>query len=202
VDAKLKGCTTIHGYISMLANYTGSFVLSNVTSISDGICTYDYDIGESNATLITSIEVKDLTSMSMLSIVKAPLLTTISFPKLSTINDTRLEGHGEAFLNFPSLSAVAEDMTISGRVSRYVARISVYMATPNAFCLTLHFSMNFPVLTRVDGTLKVTSNTYPYPLYYDLKYIPVQKSDNFPLDISFPALQNASSVIFTGNISR
>ena len=113
-------------------------MLSNVTSISDGIYTYDDDIGESNATLITSIEVNDLTSMSTLSIVKAPLLTTISFPKLSTIIDTRLDGLGEAFLNFPSLSAVAEDMTISGRVSQYVARISVYMATPNAFCLTLY----------------------------------------------------------------
>lgn len=86
IDRMLAGCTSIEGDINIADNYTGSFFISNITSISGGI-------GNFNAVpLLTSIEVQDLTSIAAINIFNASILTTISFPDLFTVEDINIQG--------------------------------------------------------------------------------------------------------------
>ena len=64
--------------------------------------------------------------------------------------------------------------------------------------------MEFPLLTTVNYTIEVTSNPLYDPLWGPRSPdITVVDSTSYPpLDISFPALENAAGLVLSGNISR
>lgn len=118
LNARIEGCTSIVGILIIGVNYTGSFSLPFVTSISDGIRT-EYDYKTSNFTdSLTSIDAENLTSISYLSLTYAPKLAKISFPNLSNVtNSIELEGIGEsASIDFPSLKVIPRDLKLSGYI--------------------------------------------------------------------------------------
>jgi hypothetical protein len=61
--------------------------------------------------------------------------------------------------------------------------------------------MNFPLLVS-GGDVRVSKNPYSSADVALGNYLLVDRVDNNPLNISFPALQNATSVYIQGNISR
>ena len=115
------GCTSIIGDIIIANNYTGSFVLSNVTSISSGIATQngDFDSLPAQVPSLTSIEVRNLTSIATITIINATALTSVSFPDLSTLGGIEVQAASGLALGFPSLQNVSEYISIHGDV-RYV----------------------------------------------------------------------------------
>ncbi|KFZ24870.1 hypothetical protein V502_00644, partial [Pseudogymnoascus sp. VKM F-4520 (FW-2644)] len=137
LNARIEGCTSIIGLIKIGVNYTGSFSLPFVTSISNGITTEGDRTGVVTPSL-TSIDAGNLTSIGRLSIANTPMLTKISFPNLSDVTyGIGFEGVGEsASLDFPSLGVAPGDLILSG-----------YIGT-----------INFPILAEVGGILRVASN--------------------------------------------
>lgn len=121
VDTVLAGCTSIRGSIEIAANYTGSFSLSNITSISESIAIGYGEDDSKPGTGVTSINVRDVESIRGIELSRVPLLTSaVSFPHLSTASDITIytninEGPS---LDFPSLTALSGDLKIEGVVSR------------------------------------------------------------------------------------
>ncbi|OBT62524.1 hypothetical protein VE03_07345 [Pseudogymnoascus sp. 23342-1-I1] len=186
VDAKYGGCTEIWGNVNIAANYTGRFYLPNVTTIHGGIYStriyndsggyYEYP----PALLLTSIEVPDLNDTSQIEIHAVPGLKTISFPSMTVVNSTiTLNGIDDCYLDFPSLTNT-EGLSIIGNMT----------------------SMNFPVLANT-GRLTVSRNPAGDAdgNLYQRNYLLIDRVDQIPLDISFPALRNASNIYLQGNIS-
>ena len=123
IDRLFAGCTSITGDIIIAANYTGSFFLSNVTSISDGIGMQIYPDGSyPPVPSLTSIEVRDLTSISAMNIFNASNLTSISFSDLSTAQDIDIQALSGLTLNFPSLQNMSGFLQIAGNISRYACK--------------------------------------------------------------------------------
>ncbi|OBT84719.1 hypothetical protein VE02_06097 [Pseudogymnoascus sp. 03VT05] len=185
LDARIEGCTSIVGILTIGVNYTGSLSLPFVTSISQGITTeYDYTTGNITDSL-TSIDAENLISIGYLSLTYSPKLAKISFPNLSNVtNGITLEGIGEsASIDFSFLKVAPGDLRLSG-----------YIGT-----------INFPILAEVGGILHV-ANDNEHDVWNEKDYLNGYKrhypQSSYPyLDASFPALQNASSLEIKGNIS-
>ncbi|KFY12706.1 hypothetical protein V492_03712 [Pseudogymnoascus sp. VKM F-4246] len=188
VNTRLKGCTTITGNIYIPNNYTGSFHLPNVTSISGAILANpgrDLEqpgVGwEQPALSLTSIEAPLLASVSYLYVINSPEVASISFPNLPTLDRIHLQGLGAASLDFPRLEEVHGDMSIIGNIS----------------------SMNFQNLRSVDGKF-VVSHEEDWPSTgVDVvgTQLRVHQPAYPPLDISFPQLQKTERAVFNGNVS-
>jgi hypothetical protein len=116
LDSRLAGCTSIIGWLNIARNYTGSFVLNNITTITGGIGTYDDDSSESTG--LTSIEASGLLSTQELRIYRAPMLNNVTFPDLTSIGNLKLDltsKDGEVY--FPSLKN-ATTVSIYGPIFR------------------------------------------------------------------------------------
>ncbi|KUJ06365.1 uncharacterized protein LY89DRAFT_692498 [Mollisia scopiformis] len=171
LDQRLAGCTSIDGWLHIAHNYTGSFILNNITNIAGGISTYD---GAGNSTGITSIEANGLLSVQELVVFGVPTLENISFPDLVTIDNIGVDLASGGELHFPSLTNCTT-IVLSGSISR----------------------MDFSSLSSVDDELSISSNdTINTPISLD-SIIPSYS----PLDVDFPALQNCSQLLLYGNIS-
>jgi Receptor L domain len=121
IDRLFAGCTSITGDIIIAANYTGSFFLSNVTSISDGIGMQNGPDGlYLPVPSLTSIEVRDLTSISAMNIFNASKLTSVTFSDLATAEDIDIQALSGLALDFPSLQNMSGFLQIAGNISRYV----------------------------------------------------------------------------------
>ncbi|OBT54527.1 hypothetical protein VE04_05537 [Pseudogymnoascus sp. 24MN13] len=185
LNKAVEGCTSIIGILIIGVNYTGSFSLPFITSISEGIRTeYNYTTGNITDSL-TSVDAEHLTSIGYLSLTYSPKLAKISFPNLSNVTSgIELEGIGEsASIDFPSLKVAPADLRLSG-----------YIGT-----------INFPILAEVGGTLHV-ANDNEHSVWNEVDYVHDYKrsypQSSYPfLDVGFPALQNASSLEIKGNIS-
>ena len=99
LDTQLTGCTTIVGSIE-IANYTGSFALPNVTSVTGSIYTTP-DVSN-----ITSFEMADLSQTLSISLANVPKLTSINLPGLRTIHAIQIGGENVAKIYFTSLLTV------------------------------------------------------------------------------------------------
>ncbi|KFY05661.1 hypothetical protein V492_08375 [Pseudogymnoascus sp. VKM F-4246] len=188
IDAKYGGCTEIKDNINIAANYTGRFYLPNVTTIDGGLfSTIIYHPNDSHyefrpALSLTSIEVPDLNNTRKIEIRAVPRLKTISFPSMTVVDTSitlALDGTEDCHLDFPSLTTT-QRLSIVGNMT----------------------SMNFPVLANA-GRLRVSRNP-PWDGYDGVPEstdLGIDRVDQIPLDISFPALRNASNVYLEGNIS-
>lgn len=191
LDSRLAGCTTINGWLHISLNYTGSFVLSNITNISGGISTYG---GSGNSTALTSIEANDLISIDELTIFNVPALNNVSFPNLESIRQlsvslTNIDGE----LHFPSLKN-ATIVLLNGPISRSYSCLS----PSGRLLLTVICRTDFSSLIGVVDELSVSSDqTRNMPSAID----PIISS--YPaLEIEFPALKNCSQLVLYGNITR
>jgi hypothetical protein len=115
VDRLLGNCTSIQGTLGIAQNYTGSLLLSNITSISGSILT-DSDL---DAHSLTSIEAPALTTIEGISISNASTLTNISFSSLSTAQYIAISAVAGLAVEFPQLRSVYQDMSLTGNISRY-----------------------------------------------------------------------------------
>ncbi|KAL3454114.1 hypothetical protein BJX65DRAFT_262829 [Aspergillus insuetus] len=103
LDTIAHSCTTIDGDFYISHNYTGSFVLSNVTNITGQLKGTDYKYGR--ALQLTSFELPDLQHVSSLSVRFVPSLEKWSLPQLAYTNElyvtipSKLEN-----LEFPALT--------------------------------------------------------------------------------------------------
>ncbi|KFY13458.1 hypothetical protein V492_03254 [Pseudogymnoascus sp. VKM F-4246] len=180
LEAYYAGCTEIRGTIEIANNYTGRFYLPNVTSISDGIATMPrrWAGTPSPMPLLTSIEFPDLNDTDEIIIINAPALTTISFPNLTVLNNSLfIAGIEDCHVNFPSLKSATYSLDVTGNSNK----------------------LDFPRLTTV-GALRVSRNPVSE---FDThrRYLLVDRVNQIPLDISFPALREALSIYFQGSIS-
>lgn len=115
LDARLAGCTSINGWLNIAHNFSGTFVLNNISSIVGGIGTV-HD-ASSQSTTLTSIEAHGLQSVQQLSIFHVPMLKNVSFPDLISIGNLNLDLEHDVEIYFPSLTN-ATAVSISGPVSR------------------------------------------------------------------------------------
>lgn len=124
VNTKYQGCTEIYGSIAIALNYTGSFYLANVTSISRSLLTFSSLLSMSSTgdatPNLTSIELPDLNSVGYIGIFGTPALTTMLLPSLTNVSSEsfQMSNIGSASLNFPSLVAVAKGFFVSGDTTR------------------------------------------------------------------------------------
>ncbi|KFZ03944.1 hypothetical protein V502_10532 [Pseudogymnoascus sp. VKM F-4520 (FW-2644)] len=184
VDRKYAGCTEIDGSVTIATNYTGRFYFPNVTYMTGGIHTvYDYyDAQKGNemlpSPLLTSIEVPDLNNTGVIDINGVPALTSISFPSLTVVNGSiYLAGIEDCLVDFPSLKTT-EVLLVTGNSTR----------------------LNFPKLAD-GGYMRVSRNPgRSDDNDYD-NILLVDRVDQIPLDINFPALEVADNIYLQGNIS-
>lgn len=114
VDAISSNCTTFFGSITIRSNYTGPFVLNNVTNITGGL-----DMRVPVVENLSSIQLPDLVSvggsLNLNGIVPDHNLT---FPRLESVNETlELSYFKDGHAHFPSLTRVGR-IEILGNVSR------------------------------------------------------------------------------------
>lgn len=85
LDAIAANCTTVNGTITMSANYTGGFSLSNIRNITEDIRWFQAN--SSNVPpQITSMELPDLEYLGgSLNMFGIPTLTSLIAPKLATV---------------------------------------------------------------------------------------------------------------------
>lgn len=134
MDTQLAGCTSINGTIYISSDYTGPFVLYNITSITGEIRAKN-EPGPRNA--VTSIIVKDVVEIGAIYVSYAPLLTSISFPDLSTVGNIDVRGTGGASLDFPSLTTLLDSTTLSDYISRFVSITGAGQWQVSAFLILL-----------------------------------------------------------------
>ncbi|OBT92605.2 hypothetical protein VE01_09654 [Pseudogymnoascus verrucosus] len=182
LDIKYAGCTEIDGPVIIAADYTGDFYFPNVTKIYNGLITVNHYSQRQHqqeqvpVPLLTSIEVPDLNNTRFIEIHGVPALRTISFPSLTILDDSlSLDEVEDCFVDFPSLTRTV-DLQIIGNVTR----------------------LSFPLLAD-GGTMRVSSNPKSDKEYSN--YLIVDPVDQAPLDIKFPALQNATSIYLQGSIT-
>ncbi|OBT86775.1 hypothetical protein VE02_04252 [Pseudogymnoascus sp. 03VT05] len=182
LDIKYAGCTEIDGPVIIAADYTGGFYFPNVTTIYNGLITVSHysqrqqQQQQPPVPLLTSIEVPDLKNARFIEIHGVPARTIISFPSLTALNDSlTLDAVEGCFVDFPSLTRTV-DLQIIGNATR----------------------LNFPLLAA-GGTMRVSRK--PKSDRKFLEYLIVDSVDQVPLDINFPALQNAISIYLQGNIT-
>ncbi|KAL4934455.1 uncharacterized protein BDV17DRAFT_249300 [Aspergillus undulatus] len=89
LDAIAQTCTTLTGRLNIRSNYTGSFVLPNVTDIQGGVDQYPglplYN------TEITSMEFPDLVRADYIELNTLLNLSRLGLPKLESVDVLRLE---------------------------------------------------------------------------------------------------------------
>lgn len=179
LEAKYAGCTEIKGTINIARNYTGPFYLPNLTSITGGITTGYADEDPIPTPLLTSIDVPDLNDTLFIDINTVPALKTVSFPSLTVLNGyLELSGIDDCSGNFPSLTAT-RGLMITGNSTR----------------------LNFPLLADVEY-MRVSRNLLKDDDSNRSEYLLVERVQQLPLDISFPALKSATFIYLQGNISR
>lgn len=116
LDSRLAGCTSIDGWLNIAHNYTGSFVLNNITNITGGIGTYDEN--REDLTALTSIQANGLISIQELRIYRVLTLKNVSFPNLKSIDNLKLDlTSDDGELYFPSLEN-ANTVSIYGPISK------------------------------------------------------------------------------------
>ncbi len=122
VDLKLAGCTSISGGLAIAQNYTGPFVLNNITSISGGITTASSTSTTQKVTGLTSFEVNDLIDMGDLHIWNVPALKSITFRNLQSSSRVGLQLELEGVeISFPALENATE-FVLCGHISRSFSR--------------------------------------------------------------------------------
>lgn len=203
LDIKYAGCTEIDGPVVIAADYTGGFYFPNVTYIGNGLITVNHYSQREHqqkqfpVPLITSIEVPDLNNTRFIEIHGVPALTIISFPSLTILDDSlRLDAVEDCFVDFPSLTRTV-DLQIIGNATR-----CVLFHTQQPQCTVFNqvlFRLNFPLLAN-GGDMRVSRKPKSDMEFSD--YLIVDRVDQVPLDINFPALQNATSIYLQGNITR
>lgn len=129
VDDIISNCTILNGTVNIDTSYSGPFVLSGVTSITDGIQTFPQTITtvtDKVMSNLTSIELPDLLDTPGISALNAPALSRISAPKMSQmtfLNSWLLEDYksydGLLELDFPALVNLGE-ITVAANLSRFV----------------------------------------------------------------------------------
>lgn len=205
MDRKYAGCTEIDGSVTIATSYTGRFYLPNVTYMTGGIYTvYDrYDVERGVETtlspLLTSIDVPDLNNTGVIDIYGVPALTSISFPSLTVVNGSiQLTGIEDCLIDFPSLRT-AGGLSVIGNSTRYVM-----FHTQQPQCTVsnpMFFRLNFPKLVDA-GYMRVSRNPFRKDDDDYDNILLVDRVDQLPLDISFPALEVAYNIYLQGNISR
>lgn len=203
LDIKYAGCTEIDGPVIIAADYTGAFYFPNVTQIFNGLITVNHYSQRQHqqeqvpVPLLTSIEVPDLNNTRFIEIHGVPALRTISFPSLTILYDSlSLDDVEDCFVDFPSLTRT-DNLQIIGNATR-----CVIFHTQQPQCTVSNpvlFRLNFPLLAD-GGTMRVSRNPKSDKEYSD--YLIVDPVDQVPLDIKFPALQNATSIYLQGSITR
>ena len=113
---ELQGCTTIVGSISIRSSYTGPFVLSGISNITEAVSVDDSDEDATVDNHITSVEMDNLTYLHDLYFSRVPNLTSINFPKLATISELSIDASQLSNVDFRSLLN-ATSLTISGNIT-------------------------------------------------------------------------------------
>lgn len=116
LDSRLTGCTSIDGWLNIARNYSGSFVLNNITTITGGIGTHNED--RSDLTALTSIQANGLIGIQELKIYRVPALKNVSFPDLTSIDNLKLDLTSDnGAIYFPSLNN-ATTVSLCGPISK------------------------------------------------------------------------------------
>lgn len=127
-DATFGNCTTIVGYISISPNYTGAFIMKNITNITEGLLTLGMQYlsacnervvttTQSPTPFLTSVQANNLVETYLLDFTGVPALESISLPNLSAVGILNVHSSPKMSLNFPKL-AFAMEIAIEGGFSR------------------------------------------------------------------------------------
>jgi hypothetical protein len=215
LDSKINGCDTIIGGIFIAPNYTGPFVLSNVSNITASICTNGTPCGNSGdrdetetTPLLTSVQSNSLTSLGgSFELSGVPALKYISMPYLGFVDDIIISSNPELSISFPLVKNLTW-LQILGGFSRYPTLMFVLKS-----CQQLTFySMDFTQLVGTESYLSISNDNTSASAAYeanglggpDIDFIPYSATgaQYTPLDINFPSLTNVSYLNLWGNISR
>jgi hypothetical protein len=125
-DATLGNCTTIIGSVFISPNYTGSFIMNNVTNMTQAISTYgsveldtNYStwIATDPSPLLTSLQADSLVFLQELTISGVQGLNSISMAKLEFVDLLTVYSNPTMSLNFPRLKN-STGIQIQGGYSR------------------------------------------------------------------------------------
>jgi hypothetical protein len=121
-NAKLGFCTTIIGPVWIGTGFTGSFVMNNVTNITEHILSWaalDQNDEDANYTtsFLTSIEADNLISLGGINLVKVPALYYIQMLKLEYLETMEINSNPALDMYFPQLKNIT-GMQILGGYSR------------------------------------------------------------------------------------
>jgi hypothetical protein len=125
-DATLGNCTTIIGPIFISPNYTGSFVMNNITNMTNDITTYGWlsqkdttgiQITTDPSTFLTLLQADRLVSLGQLNLMGVPGLDSISMASLEFVSGLFVFSTPTMSLSFPRLKN-STNIQIQGGFSR------------------------------------------------------------------------------------
>jgi hypothetical protein len=127
IDEKVDGCTTIDGTIIISPKYTGTFIIRNVTNITQQITTQIQPMGgesplpfgeEYPTPLLTSFQADSVISMpGSLNLDNVPALKSVSMANLEFIESFYIDSNPGLTISFPQLKN-ASQLEVLGGFSR------------------------------------------------------------------------------------
>ncbi|RAL07791.1 uncharacterized protein BO97DRAFT_408705 [Aspergillus homomorphus CBS 101889] len=101
LDALTRNCTRLYGDLVVGSNYTGSFIMHNLTNLTSSISVLNSTTG------LTSLEAPDLVTIYGAEFTYPSSLQSISLPRLETAVFITIEGRSPITVSIPNLRNVS-----------------------------------------------------------------------------------------------